>query len=320
MARWIGLVFLFNTHIYLHLKANAMIKGNDKVQGNDSEPKRFNRNVGFTTVEVRAVNPTKTELNVLLGQEDRDDDREVEYLGEDPEGNKRVRLAFWLYSAELDKYFVHSFNLTNKKRVSKDETKTQYVNSVCSATWSDRPENLPQWFTKFTDKDKEVIGDKLYHEAIYGEDELVTLMRSWVRYDWFDADTEVVVETDRLLDGDYSELRDLISSKYVDAFVCLLGIRTDRNDVDKKYQQVWGKGFLPKAFGTYIGKNLHQSGKWPNATAKKTWDKFEKDLKGEYGFDCYYVEGPAKLYVPAEDIANSQTTKAELVTPINSKY
>ena len=152
-----------------------MVKGN---QANTvSKQAKY---IGFTKVQLKAVNPTRSELNKLLGKEDSDDDKEIVYLSQDNDGNDRVRLSFWLYDESLDNYFIHSFNLTDKVRLSKDGVKTQYVNNTCITAWSDVDENLPDWFTSFLDRSKQELGPKEYRKALLGEEELVILLRSWL--------------------------------------------------------------------------------------------------------------------------------------------
>ncbi len=286
-----------------------MIRGDEKVSTGGAA-----KYVGCTTVEVRAVNPTRSELNKLLGKEDGDDDKELVYLSEDQEGNKKLRLTFWLYDPKLDKMFPHSINLVQKERVSKDGLKNQYINQSAMTAWADDENNLQAWFTKFTDKDKNELGDKEYRKAILGEEELGTLLRSWLgRMDWYDKETAVLVDTDALFNEDYTELSGLIDSTLDTPFVCTLGVRTDENDTEKQYQQVYGKAFLPASFMTYIQKN-----NFPTEYAKKAWARYEDDISGAYGFNAYYELGPIQVYKKEKDIAASPTTIG--VTPANSKY
>lgn len=293
-----------------------MVKGNQRAE--IGENKKY---VGFTSVEVRAINPTREELNTLLGRTPSDDDKEIEYLSEDQEGNKRVRLAFWLYSEKLDKFFSYSFNITNKERTNKDGDKNQYVNSVCATSWTDDPSNLPNWFTHFIDrKTNEELGEKEFRKALLGEEELATLLRTWLgRMSWSDPDSGVLIDTEPLFDGDVSELRDLIGGNYDTPFIPLLGVRTDENDSSKQYQSVYGKGFLPNSMMKYIQNGFKFGSDKNGQYSKKIYDKFEEDVEGEYGFNSYFELVPATEYDASKDVATSRNTKAD-VTPANSKF
>ncbi len=286
-----------------------MIKGNQREQSNT-------KYVGFAAVTLKAINPTRSELNKLLGKEDSDEDKEINYLTQDQGGNDRIRLSFWLHDGKRDKYFVHSFNLTNKARKSKDGVKNQYINNSCITAWSDVEANLPDWFTHFIDKDKNKGQEKEFREALLGEEELATLLRSWLgKMIWSDSASSVMIDVDMLLNQDYSELRSLIGSKYVTPFVILTGVRTDENDSEKQYQQVYGKAFLPGAFMAHIEKGF----KFPTPYAQKLWNKFEEDVNGQYGFNSYFELTPMKEYDSSKDVAVSPTTKAD-VTPTNPKF
>jgi hypothetical protein len=289
-----------------------MIKGKEK-----QEISAVTRYVGFTAVQVRAINPTKKEVNKLLGKEDEDDDKELVYLSSDQEGNDRLRLAFWLYDEKLDKYFVQSFNITKKERVSKLGDKNQYINSVGMTAWVDDEANLPAWFTHFLDKEKEEIGDKEFRKAYVGEEELAGIVRAWLgKISWNDPDTNVMIDVNKLFKEDYSELTSQIGGDFDTPFVVLLGVRTDENDSDKHYQQVYGKSFLPKGFMGYIEKN-----KFPTDYTKKVWKRFVEEVEGEYGFTNTYFElVPITEYDSTKDVAASKTANAGDVTPVNAKY
>jgi hypothetical protein len=310
------------------------------VKGKQKEQKEFVKElfVGFTAVKVVALNPNREQLNKLLGKETTPEDKELTYLGTDTEGHDRLRLAFWLKDDKNDKLFVHSFNVTNKERKNKDGDKCQLVNSTCSTTWApyikkgddvtDKVDEtvIQDWFVNFTNKEKEIQGPKKWRKALAGEEELATLLRSWLgRLDFMDTKTEVMVDMKKLFKENYKELRELISldengvfnADGLDTpFVVLLGVRTDENDSTKKYQQVWSKAFLPNGFIKYINNGL----KFPTDYAKKIWKKFSDDVTGDYGFDGYTELVPMIEYDEAKDISGGKTTAKEAPAPQTSDY
>lgn len=290
-----------------------MVKGNQREQVQTANPAA--KYVGLTAVTVKAVNPTRSELNKLLGKEDGDDQTEIQYLSQDKEGNDRVRLSFWLHDAKTDKYFIHSFNLTKKERTSRDGSKSQYINSTASVAWADSDSNLATWFTNFLDRSKNDIGEKTYRKAYLGEEELSALVRAWLgRMIWNDPNTSVMIDTDTLIEGDYSELRALIGSGYDTPFTILLGVRTDENDSDKHYQQIYPKAFLPEKFVEYIEKGF----KFPNDYTRRTWKRFESEVSGEYGFDSFFKLEAIQEYNKDEDVASYAGGKVD--SPTSSNY
>lgn len=310
------------------------------VKGKQREQKEFVKElfVGFTAVKVAAVNPNRDELNKLLGKEASPEDKEIVYLGSDQEGNDRLRLAFWLQDVKTNKLFVHSFNLTNKERKNKDGDKVQIVNSTCGTTWvpyikkgddiTDKVDEsvIPDWFSNFTTKEKEVLGPKKWRKALAGEEELATLLRSWLgRLDFMDTGTEVMVDTKKLFKENYKEIRELISldengefsTDGIDTpFVVLLGVRTDEDDSTKKYQQVWSKAFLPNSFMKYI----NNGNKFPTEYSKKIWKKFSDEVGGEYGFNGYTELVPIAEYDETKDISGGVKSGQEAPAPTDSNY
>lgn len=304
--------------------------------GKKREQKEFVKElfVGFTAVKVIAINPNLEELNTLLGREAAPDQKDPVYMGNDQEGNERLRLAFWLEDIKSGKLFVHSFNLTNKERRNKDGDKVQLVNSTCSTTWApfkagtDKVDEsvIQDWFKNFTNKEKEVLGPKKFRKALAGEEELATLLRSWLgRLDFMDPDTEVMVDTKKLFKENYKELRELISldengefsGEGIDTpFVILLGVRTDENDPTKKYQQVWSKAFLPNSFMKYINNGL----KFPTEYAKKIWKKFSEEVGGDYGFDGETELVAITEYVAGKHIVSGGDVSKEAPAPTDSNY
>lgn len=310
------------------------------VKGKQREQKDFVKElfVGLTSVKVVAVNPNRQELNKLIEREDAPDDKEIVYTSTDQEGNERLRLAFWLKDDKNDKLFVHSFNLTNKDRKNKDGDKVQIVNQTCSTSWApfikkgdvitDKVDEsvIQDWFVNFTTKEKEVLGPKKWRKALAGEEELATLLRSWLgRLDFMDKETEVLVDTKKLFKENYKELRELISldeeGKFSEdgidtPFVILLGVRTDEDDNTKKYQQVWSKAFLPNGFMKYINNGL----KFPTEYSKKIWKKFQDEVEGDYGFDGYTELVPLTVYDETKDISGGAKTSKEVPAPASSDY
>ena len=289
--------------------------------------------VGFAELKVVAINPSREELNKLLDKEDEDTDKEIEYLSKDNEGNERVRLSVWFEDVKTGNLFPHSILITDKVKLNKDGNKTQYVNTVCTTSWTDEEENLPTWFTKFTDKNKNVIGDKGYRTAFDGEEALVTLLRAWFgQLSFFDKDTEVSIDIKKLFAGNFRELQELVGDEatskhknagsYKTSFVALLGVKTkeakedDENQEDKQYQAIYGKSFLPFSFIKYINNGFS----FPNEYSTKQWNKFKEEAEGDYGPNFFVKLVPLEEYNRAEDHIANGVKKEGAVTSVNDGY
>ena len=267
--------------------------------------------VGLASVKVVALNPTRAELNKLLGITEGEEKEEFKYLDEDKDGNTRLRLAFWLYDEENDKYLVQSINLTDEERISKDGKKVQIVNSTCETSWVPLAEDskgeltgeveeslIQDWFINFTNKDKHLIGEKKWRKALRGEEELVNFLRAWLNMEWFDPDTEIMVDTQKLFKENLKELKGVVgNTEYTNEFVVLVGVKTDEKDSTRKYQEICNKAYLPAHFIQYI----KAGNKMPSDYARRTWKKFTDKVSGEYGFGCFHKLKPLEVYNEKED-------------------
>ncbi len=84
----------------------------------------------------------------------------------------------------------------------------QYVSQTGGATYIDSESNLPDWFTRFQNKDKKNLADKTYREAIQGEANLYVFLAAWLGNVEFwdyekmmrvgDEPTDVLIDKDRL--------------------------------------------------------------------------------------------------------------------------
>lgn len=284
---------------------------------------------GFGIMRVVAVNPTRAELNKILGKkEDTEEKEEFRYLETDEQGKDKLRLAFWLHNEENDKYFVQSLDyIYNEPRISKTGDKVQMVNSTCDVTWvpllidkdgnyTDQPDEslLPKWFTTFTSKEGEVLGKKKYRVAIRGEEQVVNLLKAFISMDWYDPETEVLLDIKKVFQENLKEMKDVIfDERMTKTFTALLGVKTSEKDVNKKYQEIY-KEYLPSSYMKFI-----KNGNKFNAYSEGNWTKFTKKLNDKYGFNCYHKLAPMSLYNEKTDPVASNAGKPE-VSPADNEY
>jgi len=279
-----------------------MIKGTQKTE--TTFEKKFY--TGFGEFEIVAICPTRAQLDKILGITEREEEpKEIDYLSTDGEGNRRVRLTF-LMRERSGELVYNSILLTEKFRTNKDGTKYQFVNSVCQTAWAENESVLPDWFTKCYDKEKNYLGDRIVRKALVGEEEFVTLIRSWLgKLDFYSKDTEVFADTKKLFAGNFKDLQGIMDTNFVKPFVALVGVRTkDGEDGIKQYQGVYQKSYLPLD----LLKTACNAGNTSNSWHRKVWDKFYDDLVGEYGYKDFYTISPFKEYNKDEDVSSSVQT------------
>ena len=110
----------------------------------------FTKKVGLFEAKVIAINPDAEEYNDVLGIEVKEESKAVEYLGTSQDGNKTLRVDFWLQDIKTEDKFKVTFFLEDKDRENKDGTKKQYINNVGTCTWADDENNLPDVYNAIT--------------------------------------------------------------------------------------------------------------------------------------------------------------------------
>jgi hypothetical protein len=163
-----------------------------KTEGNASN-NSFEITTGVIDVTVVAINPTLKELNELGVQFKT----EPEYLGVTDNGEKKVRLDFWVKPViEGMGLTKHTFFLEDRYKLS-STNKYQYINAHCQSTWAENEGAITaDWF--------KLEGVR---KARVGEVELMEFLRNFASVQKIEFD-----DITRLFNGNYSELRDLIKT------------------------------------------------------------------------------------------------------------
>ena len=166
---------------------------------------------GIFTGNVVALNPDNEKIQELIGKELKEGTEEKKYEGETKNGDKYVKLVFWL---EVDgQYFTCVYMLIDKQSISETKGKLEYVNQVGQSVWVGDESELKDSFTKFTDKDKNVIENKQYREAIQGESSLYSFLCAWLNINVFNNDTnlfedvnikDIFVDSEKFIKKEYS--------------------------------------------------------------------------------------------------------------------
>lgn len=263
--------------------------------------------VGFMECAVKAINPNREELIKMLnvGEDKQDDFKEREYLSEDEEGKTKLSIDFWLEEVLTKRLFNYRVTLVDKKQLNKDETKKQYVSCTGDSSWVDDESNLQSWFTHFTDKEKNEIGDKVYREAYVGEASLYTFMKAWLSgVDFRSTDANILLDWNKIMRGNLKELTDLITSEYVGTVVAMAEVRIkeDENGI-KHYQGVYNKNVLPGYTMKFIRNNVTQSS--PNWKSNYLVNRFVEEIQGEYGSKNVYILDTLKPYDESMSIAST---------------
>lgn len=255
-------------------------------QKRESQDLDFSRKIGLFEGKVVAINPTREEFQSLLGIDLPEDSKADEYLGESNDGNQRVKVDVWFQKIDDDGVKMKtSFFLEDKIRMNKDETKTQFINSVGQCTWAADESDLPDWFSE----NREV------REAYAGEELFYNFLRSWLsNLDYRHADTVLTLDWKKLMKGNVKDIKGEVDGEWSNTLGVLATVVVKEVDGElKEYQNIYNKAFLPayalKQFRLvdYDDRNIQASllGK----AKLKGHERFVLNVVGEYGCKDYYI-------------------------------
>lgn len=215
---------------------------------------------GPLNVNVLAVNPTKEELENLLGLKEGSIKNEEDYYIEfDRDGEKQGfnKVVFHVKSPELDQVFRLEFLVSDRQRMNRDGTKAQFINAKAQSAWGESLEDIDyDWFSK-----------KTAVPAYEGESNLIEFIQAWANVKSGD---ECTLDTrERLFaKGDVTELRQLIAAlrdNQVQVFTYITqsedGANTYQKIFTSKFVRPYAKGtaLWAKAFNSYAPQGMYHS-------------------------------------------------------------
>lgn len=235
---------------------------------------------GWTKGRVIYVNPSKEELEELIGEELEND---VKYTWE-KEGIRNCRIDIYIQDNKEENIFKHSIYLEDREDVSKTG-KYKYVNCIGDARYAEEESQLFNSFTKFErvlewenkkPKIVEEIGSKQPRIALKGEDVLLHYRRMLLNVNIYNENINLYYNMEKLFSGDFSELQNEIKT---DTFHFVIFLY-----VNEQFEQKIWKEFLP--IGIYGELNNNMSFSYSN---KKIFDRWKNTLIDEkFGIQGHY--------------------------------
>lgn len=303
--------------------------------------------VGYSPVQVLAFNPTKDELMKILGvdEENQDKFKEPEYVQEktDNEGNSvtSVRIACYVKNkkGQIDSI---NFFLENRERVSKENPNLhQWINQLGDTAWAETEDTLFSSFKNFEKvlswkvgeevferyqqgakpNETEIVERKSFRKALVGEAELLEFLKAYASMlNRQDVNTDILLDTKKLFNGNFKELNTFIGSESViDPIVCYC-VKTKETDGEvKEIQTISNKFFLNggalKQLRNYQLTSEKLSELREKHSKKQKLSNIEKFLvettHSEYGIKDFFVPKELHPYNPEENFAASNTVVAE---------
>lgn len=286
--------------------------------GKIRENKEFGKIVGVFEADVLSINPTKEDLELIYGPQEK----EPEYTKEkevklNEEGDTAIvasaRMDVYLKDKKTKQLVKAVFYLEDRDKTNKDGTKTQYINSAGITSWVEDESELKEWF---------IARD--YRKAKVGEDEIYGFAKAWLKYDFKDLGTAFnLADFGKMIQGDFSGFSSEINGDAAQTVLGLATIRTvEKDGVMNEYQGIYNRKFLPgynmkffrtKKFSPEIIEEIRQQDK------PKPYERFIMDITDEeYGVKDYFVLEEARPYVEGENTILS--TDSPLVEDDDSNY
>lgn len=209
---------------------------------------------GVSSVKLKAVGSDLQTLVTELGYENAKEGKSP--VDASQEGNKRVRIDFWLES-EKGGVWKESFFVEKTPRMNTDKTKTEFVNSVGQFAFGDADGNAPSY---------EWYNQDGVRPAYRGEAELVEFLRTLGNLKTGKDGDPISINWTKLFAGDFSDFKAFQKNleKAGNAMSVLLTVREVAGDNGPSYfQSMYRKTYARPYENAFV--------------------KFQKSLSGAYG-------------------------------------
>lgn len=288
------------------------VSGSKKERTEFKESKKW---IGLVECKVVAVNPDEEQYVELTGNTVKEGSKQFDYLGTDDEGNKQLRVDFWMQDVkDEEKIFKTSYFLKNVVRTNKDGSKKEYINQIGNTSWAESVNSLNADFKK-TD----------YRECHEGESDMYGFLRVWIsQLDYKDADAVLDVEWNKLMKGNVKELRNLIDCEYSSNILVPVGIKTTEKTMEDgttklvTYQSVYKKITYPGMLEKLISRDYDKEHIYKDVITRrinkerlKPHEYFVADIKGEYGWKDLHALKKLKEYNEDDNIVTTEATISE---------
>lgn len=243
---------------------------------------------GFVKMRVLQINPDKDWIEENLGEVLEE---EPSYIYEE-KGSRCATIDTYMETV-TGEIFKHTIELKDEERTGKNST-YMYLNCLGEIQWCQNEDQIWESKKYFVEvlswkkdgvvskkyvqgavpNEKEIIGNKQLKIALYGEDELLHLIKMIEQPNMYNIDTNLFLDTNKLFDGDFSTLQKMIRTTTDFHFTAFLYLN------EKFEQKVW-KEFLKVEFMREVMSGMKIT------YSRKTYNEWLKNL--EYAVNGHYV-------------------------------
>lgn len=226
----------------------------------NAEAPEYKNYWGLAPVKVKAIQPTKAELEEFYG---RTLDADPIYVTEKEKNGVKVRnvrvdfLVETVPASEEEKPIKSkiSFFVAKAPFENKEKTKCKVIDVYSRTAWVTNDEFAQKAIPQYSNGPARISNN--YRKAYQGEEELTTFIKTWLNIPSVDSyidgswvpnpkfqpsQCEARLDNiDTLFNGDYSELKNLVKLLPENKIWVLFGVR--HNDEGKAFQCVFGRHF-----------------------------------------------------------------------------
>lgn len=293
----------------------------------NAEAQEFKNYWGIAPVKVKAIQPTKAELEEFYGRTIENDPIYVTEKEKNGVKVRNVRVDFLIETVpakegENPVKSKISFFVSKAPFVNKDKTKCKVIDVYSRTAWVTNEEYSAKAIPQYSNGPARISNN--YRAAYQGEEELTTFIKTWLNIPSVDSyidgawvpnpkfqpsQCEARLDNiDALFNGDYSELKNLVKLLPENKIWVLFGVR--HNDEGKAFQCVFNRHFE-----TYVKNRNPKFDRFRNAVDEVKATGF--GVNEDYSFNLlseYVVESTDFDTAPAEETNNPWDTPAESET------
>lgn len=235
--------------------------------GKESVENSFKMYKGMAAFNIVAVNPSKAELEAIIGKELEND---PEYLSKTEEGKDQIRIVFYAKTApdsklnnDIELLIPISFILTKDYRVGQTSGKYQIIDEFGRTAWATKEDITNKVIPQYSSGPANISAN--YRLAWQGEEFLVDFLIQWLNIPgpsiykdktWVmkdnTEDSEVSIDMEALFKNNVKELKELVDLAKNYVVKAAVGIRTvDTENGTRQYQAVFTRKFAKNAVTDY---------------------------------------------------------------------
>ena len=240
--------------------------------------------IGYFEGEVVGINPTPEEYFDIYDREAGENT--CNYLSTDSDGTAKCTVVIHVKDVKTKNLFQLRFWLKDKKQLTSDGSKKYFINTIGNSVCATSEETISSWFLK---------DERDYRQAYEGEIDFIGFLKTWLgNLDFYKPDAVLQLDWKKVISGNLKEWKELINHEWTINVGMLATVRvTETEGVVKSSQNIYTRKFFA---GYYVKQmrmfDLTNTSVLRGITTKdkpKPWERFVKEVTGEYGCKDVYV-------------------------------